>query len=124
MKRVNSNPLPPKGPKPAPPRNPPTPGVTRVRYSRIGDVLTDVRDRLTANDVCAELANIADLGTLAQRIEHLGRDAQSAGNEPHHVDWTVASDFRETMLQVAYLAAGAVLEIDRRTFKARAGGAS
>lgn len=124
MKRVNSNPMPPKGRKPAPPRNPPEAGTNRVRYSRIGDVLTDVRDRLTANDTCAELAQVPDLGTLAQRIEHLGRDAQSAGNEPHHVDWTVASDFRETMLQVACIAAGAVLEIDRRTIKARAGGAT
>jgi hypothetical protein len=127
VKRVNSNPPPPKGPKPAPPRNPPPVGEasTRLRYSRIGDVLTDVRDRLTANGHAASLAGIDELGTLARRIESLGRDAQAAGNEPHPIDWSVASDFRETMLEVACLAACAVLEHDRRWLKAnRAGGAT
>lgn len=111
-KRIGSNPPPPKGRKPQP---------SRVRYARIDDVLADVRDRLKANDVAGELAAVADLGTLALRVESLARDAQAAGNEPHHVDFTVACDFRETMLQVAGIAASAVLEIDRRTVKPRAG---
>jgi hypothetical protein len=97
----------------------------RARYSRIDDVLADTRDRLKANGHAEQLANIDELGTLARRIETLGRDAQSAGNESHPIDWSVASDFRETMLEVVCLAAGAVLEHDRRWLKAnRAGGAT
>lgn len=109
--------------RPAPSPPPPKAGAPiRARYARIDDVLADVRDRLKANDVAGELAAVADLGTLALRVESLARDAQAAGNEPHHVDFTVACDFRETMLQVAGIAASAVVEIDRRTVKSRGEG--
>lgn len=79
-------------------------------------VIADLRDRITANrlDVPPTADEPAPLGTVLFNIENRCEDAHARGNEPHHLDPTVATDAREQFLAIAAEAIAGVLELDRR----------
>jgi hypothetical protein len=79
-------------------------------------IIADLRDRIIANrlDVPAPQGEPAELGAIVTVIERRCEDAHARGNEPHHLDPTIASDAREQFLAIAAWAVAGVLELDRR----------
>jgi hypothetical protein len=92
-------------PKPAPLR-------TTDRAPTLNACLADLRDRISCNrlDVSPDLVR---LGDVIDAIESHCTDARSAGNEPHHLDPSVASDAREQFYAIAAWAVSAALHLDR-----------
>lgn len=99
------------------PAAPPPPGRSADSNPSLNAVIADLRDRITANrlDVPAPKGQPAELGSIVTAIEQRCEDAHARGNEPHHLDPTVASDAREQFLAIAAWAVAGALELDRRT---------
>ena len=101
----------------------PVKGKTRdIRVARIGDVLADLRERIHAASLDAPVraGEPCDVGAMARHCEELAVSALPHGEEPHHLDPTIAADGRELLLEVAAWATCAVLELDRKCIAARA----
>lgn len=82
---------------------------------RVEAVLADVRDRIKAN---ALDTSRTPWSAWSDAVAQLAAEARSLGCEPHHLDPTAATDFRERMLAAATLATCAVVDHDRRAIEA------
>lgn len=99
----------------------PVKGKTRdIRVARITDVFADLRERIHAAslDTPVPTGEPCDIGAMARRCQTLAGQALPLGEEPHHLDPTIAADARELLLEVAAWASCAVLELDRRAIAA------
>lgn len=92
-----------------------------IRVARLADVIADLRDRIHACSLDAPVreGEPCDVGAMARRCEELATSALPLGEEPHHIDPTIAADGRERLLEVAAWATCAVLELDRKCIAAR-----
>ena len=106
--------------KPRAPRNDAKASAPQPKPATVDNVIGDVRDRIKANGIEDWGTGVAQLASYADHIDTRARDALALGNEPHHLDASVACDFRETMLAIATFAVAAVVEHDRRALGARA----
>lgn len=89
------------------------------RVPRLGDVLADLRDRISANGL--ERTRETYLVTHAIEAARHADAARHVTDSVLYLDATVAPDFREQMLAAAAAALCGVLNHDRRALAAQQG---